>query len=108
MASKTLKKKLVQKAEENTRVTKGTSKEQNVLKEGVPNEHSRKHLDNDKTTVGVSVGITKNMDNYESLRVDTWITDTVKDNETVEEAYDRVLGIVDNVLNNTVSYYTAD
>lgn len=108
MDSKTLKKKLVQKAEENTRVTKGTSKEQSVLKEGVPNEHSRKHLDNDKTTVGVSVGITKNMDNYESLRVDTWITDTVKDNETVEEAYDRVLGIVDNVLNNAVSYYTAD
>ena len=98
------KKSLKEIASDNTQVTKGTSKNQEVLKEGVPNDHSNKHLTN-STVVGASVGITKNMENYESLRVDCWLTDTVADNETVEQAYERILGVIDKTLQDTVNSY---
>ena len=55
--------------------------------------------------VGASIGITKNMENYESLRVDCWLTDTVKENETVEQAYERILGIIDKTMQDTVNSY---
>lgn len=102
---------LKKKAEENTTVTKGTSKNQKTMKQGNPSDHHRKQnntgadVDTDRTVVGINVGITKNMDNYESLRVDCWLTDTVKEGETVEQAYNRILGIVDNQLQNTVNSY---
>lgn len=98
-------------AEENTTVTKGTSKNQKTMKQGNPNDQHRKQnntgaeISTDRTVVGVNVGITKNMDNYESLRVDCWLTDTVKEGETVEQAYNRILGIVDSQLQNTVNSY---
>lgn len=105
LKSKSLKSSLVSKAKENTTVTRGTSKDQQVLKQGVPNEHSRKHLDSDVPVVGVSVGITKNMDNYESLRADVWLTDKKANNESMEEAYARVAQIVSSVLQEIVSEY---
>lgn len=105
LKSKSLKTSLVTKAKENTTVTRGTSKDQQTLKQGVPNEHSRKHLDGDVPVVGVSVGITKNMDNYESLRADVWLTDKKADNESMEEAYARVAQIVSGVLQEIVSEY---
>ncbi len=102
-----LKKKLTQTAKENTTVTKGTSKSQETLKSGTPNDHTRKHQSNEKV-VGVSVGVTKNMDNYESLRVDCWLTDTVQEGETEKQAFERVLGVVDEVLQDTVQSYTEE
>ena len=97
------KKSLKQIAVENTQVTKGTSKNQEVIKEGVPNDHSVKHLSSQ--IVGASVGVTLNMKDYNSLRVDCWLTDEVKENETVEQAYERILGVIDKQLNNTVDAY---
>lgn len=102
--AKTLKKSLSERASENTTVTRGTSKNQSTLKQGVPNDHSRKHM-SDTPVVGVSIGITKNMDNYESLRVDCWLTDVVSEEETVEQAYERVVAVVDKTLQDTVSSY---
>ncbi len=92
-------------AKQNTQVTRGTSKEQEVLKEGIPNDHSSKHLRGSDHMVGVSVGCTKNMDNYESLRVDVWLTDSVKDGETTEQAYSRIIGVVDETLHEIVQSY---
>ena len=97
------KKSLKEIASDNTQVTKGTSNNQEVLKEGTPNDHSIKHLST--KIVGASIGITKNMENYESLRVDCWLTDTVKENETVEQAYERILGIIDKTMQDTVNSY---
>ena len=45
------------------------------------------------------------MGDYQSLSVDCWLTDTVKENETVEQAYERVVGQVDKVLQDTVNSY---
>ena len=104
MATKSLKKSLSQRAEEHTTVTKGTSKNQSVLKQGTPNDHSRKHM-SDTPVVGVSIGVTLNMQDYNSLRVDCWLSDTVQPNETIEQAYARVTSIVDKQLNETVDVY---
>lgn len=101
-----LKKKALQHtAEENAKVTKGTSKNQSVLRSGKPNDHSRKHL-SEAPVVGVSIGSTLNMENYESLRVDVWLTDNVQSDETVEQAYQRVTKIVNETLQSIVSQYT--
>ena len=105
LQNKSLKKSLSKKAEENTTVTKGTSKNQSVIKSGKPNDHSNKHLDDSTPVVGVSVGTTLNMGDYESLRVDVWLTDTVQENETVKQAYERVVSVVDETLQEVVSQY---
>lgn len=107
MASLKKSKTLKEIAVENARVTKGTFKEQKVLKEGVPNEHHTKQgaCKQSEATVGVNLGVTKNMDNFESLRVDVWASDIVQSGETIETAYERVLGVVDRVLQDTVKSY---
>lgn len=98
------KKSLKQQVEENTTVTKGTKSNQQTLKQGTPNDHHRKQ-ESSTQIVGVNLGITKNMDNYESLRVDCWGTDTVQPGETMEQAYERLIGVVDSVLQDTVQSY---
>lgn len=105
MKNKSLKKSLSEQAQENATVTKGTSKNQTTLKEGKPSEHSRKHLDGDVPVVGVSIGTTLNMGDYESLRVDVWLTDKVAENETTSQAYARVVKTVDETLQEIVSQY---
>lgn len=49
-------------------------------------------------TVGVSLGITRNLGNYNSLRIDAWASDPVKEGETKEEVYDRLWAVVDAEL----------
>ena len=105
LKNKSLKKSLTEQAKENATVTKGTSKNQTTLKEGVPNDHSRKHLESNTPVVGVNIGVTLNMQDYNSLRVDVWLTDKVQDNETIEQAYDRVASITDKKLNEIVEMY---
>lgn len=104
LKNKALQKSLSEQAEKNSRVTRGKSSDQKVLKEGVPNDHSRKHS-NGGTVVGVNIGTTLNMGDYESLRVDVWLSDEVQKNETTQQAYERVVRIVDETLQNIVSQY---
>lgn len=105
LKNSSLKKSLRTEAEENTTVTKGTANNRNTLKEGKPNEHSRKHLDSDVPVVGVSIGTTLNMGDYESLRVDVWLTDKVHSKETPQQAYERVVSVVDETLQSIVNQY---
>ena len=103
---KVIKKPLKTQAEENAQVTKGTSKDQEVLKKGVPNDHSRRLDNSGNTVVGVSIGSTLNMGDYQSLRTDVWLSDTVNDGETVEQAYERVTKIVNDTLQEIVSTFS--
>lgn len=105
LKNKSLKHSLSQQAIENTTVTKGKSSDQKVLKEGKPNDHSRKHLDGTTPTVGCSIGTTLNMGDYESLRVDVWLTDNVQSGETIQQAYGRVVKVVDETLQEIVNQY---
>lgn len=46
--------------------------------------------------VGVSIGATFNMGDYESLRVEAWLQDTTRENETAEQAFARLTDLVSN------------
>ena len=105
LKNKSLKKSLSEQTEENATVTKGTANNRETLKEGKPNEHSRRHLDGEVPVVGVSIGTTLNMGDYESLRVDVWLTDKVQNKETTQQAYERVVSVVDETLQSIVSQY---
>lgn len=104
LKSKALKKSLSKVAEENATVTKGTSREQTVIKEGVPADLHTKQKTL-RPTVGVSIGSTVNMGDYQSLRADVWLTDEVAENETTEQAYARVTKIVHDTLEQIVDSY---
>lgn len=98
-------KKLAKKAESNTTISRKSGRDEpEIVKEGTPLDHSSKHnLHSNATVVGMNKGITKNMDNYESLRVDVWLSDAVQEGETVEEAFNRVESILDETLEKAVS-----
>lgn len=107
LKNKALKKSLAVQAQDNATVTRGTRSQQETLKRGLPNDHSPKRL-NGAPVVGVSIGSTLNMENYESLRVDVWLSDVVAEGETFEQAYQRVTKIVDETLQEIVGQYTSE
>lgn len=101
---------LQEKARENTTITRGSKRDgMTTVKAGKPLDHEVKQstakTKNDfyvGQTFGISKGVTKNMDNYESLRVDCWLSDVVREGETVQDAFARVESIIDEVLEESV------
>ena len=96
-------KKVVSKetAKKNLSVSRGNSRNGfTVEKEGVPLDHSTKQVGKSYTSksIGMSKGATLNMGEYESLRVDCWLTDEVREGETPQEALRRLEAILDEVL----------
>lgn len=90
----------------NTTITKGTSKNQEVIKEGLPLNHQIKHDPRlFARTVGASIGTTLNMGDYESLRIDAWLTDELQEDETQEEALDRVTSILEKHIEEVADSY---
>lgn len=69
------------------------------VREGEPDQVD-KVLPQEGTKFGVSKGITRNMGNYESLRVDVWMTSEPEEGETIREAFDRVDVLLTNELEN--------
>lgn len=96
------KKGLAEKAEENTTIQKKSSGEVETLKGGNPLDHAVKHDPKSPPIVGMSKGVTKNMDNYESLRVDVWLSDTVQPNETKEQTLTRIEAVIDKALETAI------
>ena len=95
--------KQLENARKNTTITKKVGREEpTVIKAGTPLDHSVKHNSYEGTKFGMSKGVTKNMDNYESLRVDVWLTSEVLEGESIREAYTRVEEIIDEVLEEAV------
>ena len=97
MASKALLKK---KAADNTSIKKKSLGVEETLKSGQPvdNNVKQKH----SRVVGMSKGVTKNMDNYESLRIDVWLSDEIAENETPAEALQRIEAFIDKALEEAV------
>jgi len=98
-------------ARANTTIQRGTARNgYETIKKGKPLDHEVKQTTAKKKTIdsyvgqtfGMSKGCTKNMENYESLRVDCWLSDTVHEGETVKEAFARVEAIIDEVLEESV------
>ena len=94
------------RARENTTISRGNKRDGfNTVKAGRPLDHEVKQSTAKKKndlyegqTIGMSKGCTLNMDNYESMRVDCWLSDVVREGETVQEAFARVEAVIDEVL----------
>ena len=87
-------------AEKNTSATVGTKNDQRAIKSGTPLDHALKQPPKyeEQRIVGVSKGVTLNQGDYQSLRVDCWLSDTAKQGESIEDAFQRVGAIVDEQL----------
>lgn len=93
-------------ARENTTISRGNKRDgYSTVKAGKPLDHEVKQSTAKKRndtyvgqTFGMSKGCTLNMENYESMRVDCWLSDVVREGETVQEAFARVESIIDEVL----------
>lgn len=91
-----------EEARKNTTIVKKSSGKETVVKAGTPNDHVEKQDRIGVVKFGMSKGVTKNMDNYESLRVDVWLSDEVQPGEGIYEAYSRVEEIINEILEESV------
>lgn len=89
---------LRKEAEENSTLSLKSDGVEKTLKEGKPLDQAVKKQPYDSSKFGMSMGNTLNMDNYESLRVDVWLSDEIQEGENVEEAFDRVQSILEETL----------
>lgn len=89
---------LQKKAESNISVKKKSGDEETVIKKGSVPDLIDKIKPYAQPKLGMSKGATINMGDYESLRVDAWLSDEVQDDETVEQAFERIEEILDTVL----------
>lgn len=101
---------LKEQAVNNTTIVKTKVNEEPVVeKEGLPLEHAPKHkVTNNVTnpkTVGVNVGSTINMGDYQSLRIDCWLTDEVQDNENHLQSLARITEIAFAHVESMASNY---
>ena len=55
-------------------------------------------MNNEETKVGVTLGYTLNLGNFQSLRIDLNVVDNKRDGENINEAFDRVYSFVENKL----------
>lgn len=92
----TIKKTIKSKTATNCNASIGTRKQAKVVKEESPLDHANKKNapKQGPKMVGVSLGLTKNMANYESLRIDVWCTDVVREGESFDQAFERVSDLV--------------
>ena len=60
------------------------------------------------TVIKVDLHFTKNLGNYESLRVGIGIEDFKRENETTDEATERVYAFVENKLTQKVNEITEE
>ena len=84
----------------NTTATKTVDRKTETLVEGTPLEHTKMHNINKSgsRTVGVNVGSTINMGDFQSLRVDCWLTDELLDGETHTEGLQRLTEVASEHL----------
>jgi hypothetical protein len=55
--------------------------------------------------IGVSFGVTLNMGEYQSLRVETWAEGTKREGETSAVAYKRLFDLVEKQTNQKAAEY---
>jgi hypothetical protein len=58
----------------------------------------RETMENENTKITVTLGYTLNLGNFESLRVDLGVSDSRRDGETVDQAFERVYDFVEQKL----------
>ena len=59
-------------------------------------------MDNTNAKVNVSLGYTLNLGNFQSLRIDLGVEDSKRDGESINDAFNRVYGFVEEKLTEKV------
>lgn len=59
-------------------------------------------MENDSTRVKVGLGYTLNLGNFQSLRIDLEVSDSKRDAENTNEAFERVYAFVEEKLSEKV------
>ena len=78
-----------------------------VVKEGVPVEHSEKHFS--RPCMGMNKGVTVNMGDFQSLRVDVWISLPLSDNPTrkeISQTHAQLADYIDRILDEEIDKET--
>jgi hypothetical protein len=60
-------------------------------------------MDNNDTKVTVTLGYTLNLGNFQSLRIDLGVSDSRRDGENINEAFERVYSFVEAKLGEKVA-----
>ena len=68
-----------------------------------------KTMENDKDTkVSITLGYTLNLGNFQSLRLDLGVTDSKRDGENVDQAFERVYKFVEDKLTEKINEAKAE
>jgi hypothetical protein len=59
-------------------------------------------MENDSTKVNVTLGYTLNLGNFQSLRLDLGVVDSARNDETVDQAFERVYKFVEDKLTSKI------
>ena len=59
-------------------------------------------MENEDTKVSVTLGYTLNLGNFQSLRLDLGVSDSRKNGETVDQAFERVYKFVEDKLTDKI------
>lgn len=62
----------------------------------------------EETKVTVTLGYTLNLGNFQSLRLDLGVTDSKRDGENTDQAFERVYGFVENKLTEKINEAKAE
>lgn len=60
-------------------------------------------MNNDETKVSVTLGYTLNLGNFQSLRIDLAVSDSKRDGENTNDAFERVYSFVEAKLQEKVA-----
>ena len=65
-------------------------------------------MENETTKVNVTLGYTLNLGNFQSLRLDLGVTDSRRDGENTEQAFERVYKFVEDKLTEKIKEAQAE
>lgn len=65
-------------------------------------------MEDNRDKVGAQIGVTRNLGNYNNVKLDGWWETRVNEGETVEDAFDRVFRKVESVVEKELEGYEAD
>ena len=65
-------------------------------------------MQNEDTRVGVTLGYTLNLGNFQSLRIDLTINDNKREGENTDQAFERVYKFVEDKLTEKVAEAKAE
>ena len=65
-------------------------------------------MENETTKVNVTLGYTHNLGSFQSLRLDLGVTDSKRDGENTEQAFERVYKFVEDKLTEKINEAKAE